>query len=110
MILLYSLFCFVLFLQKMPSFRYKVRKLKSKTMGDTAKPYFVKRTKDRGIIDDDDFRRGHPQQDYLIMDDYAKGNSSKTEKNLPKKKVITRELWEHPQERTICGFQQSICI
>lgn len=55
-------------------------------MGDTAKPYFVKRTKDRGIIDDDDFRRGHPQQDYLMMDDYAKGHSSKMEKGLPKKR------------------------
>ncbi|OBS78013.1 hypothetical protein A6R68_19598 [Neotoma lepida] len=64
-----------------------VRKLKFKTMGDTAKSYFVKRTKDRGITDDDDFRRGHPQQDYLIMDDYAKGHSSKMEKGLPKKKI-----------------------
>lgn len=63
----------------------KIRKLKSKTVGNTEKPYFVKCTEDHGIIDDNDFRRGHPQQDYLIMDDYAKGHSSKMEKNLPKK-------------------------
>ncbi|KAM4877572.1 terminal uridylyltransferase 7 isoform 2-T4 [Thomomys bottae] len=56
-------------------------------MGDATKPYFVKHTKDRGTIDDEDFRRGHPQQDYLIMDDYAIGHSSKMEKNLPKKKI-----------------------
>ncbi|XP_004677848.1 PREDICTED: terminal uridylyltransferase 7 isoform X2 [Condylura cristata] len=56
-------------------------------MGDAAKPYFVKRAKDRGIIDEEDFRRGHPQQDYLIMDDYAKGHSSKVEKGLPRKKI-----------------------
>ncbi|KAM5258179.1 terminal uridylyltransferase 7 isoform 3-T5 [Hipposideros larvatus] len=56
-------------------------------MGDAAKPYFVKRAKDRGTIDDDDFRRSHPQQDFLIMDDYAKGHSSKMEKSLPKKKI-----------------------
>jgi terminal uridylyltransferase len=54
-------------------------------VGNTEKPYFVKCTEDHGIIDDNDFRRGHPQQDYLIMDDYAKGHSSKMEKNLPKK-------------------------
>ncbi|XP_063099916.1 terminal uridylyltransferase 7 isoform X2 [Cavia porcellus] len=56
-------------------------------MGDTAKPYVVKGTKGRGTVDDDDFRRGHLQQDYLIMDDYAKGHSSKMEKGLPKKKI-----------------------
>ena len=54
-------------------------------MGDAAKPYFVKRAKERGTTDDEDFRRGHPQQDYLIMDDYAKGYSSKMEKGPPKK-------------------------
>ncbi|XP_055978510.1 terminal uridylyltransferase 7 isoform X2 [Sorex fumeus] len=57
-------------------------------MGDAAKPYFVKRAKDRGSIDDEDFRRGHPQQDYIIMDDYGKGHSNKVEKSLPRKKVI----------------------
>lgn len=62
------------------------RKLKSRTMGDAAKPYFVKR-KDRGTVDDEDFRRGHPQQDYLIMDDCAKGYGNKMEKGLPKKKI-----------------------
>lgn len=67
-------------------------------MGDTAKPYFVKRTKDRGIIDDDDFRRGHPQQDYLIMDDYAKGHSSKMEKGLPKKKISPGNYGNTPRK------------
>lgn len=67
-------------------------------MGDTAKPYFVKRTKDRGIIDDDDFRRGHPQQDYLIMDDYAKGHSSKMEKGLPKKKMSPGNYGNTPRK------------
>ncbi|ERE79351.1 terminal uridylyltransferase 7 isoform 2 [Cricetulus griseus] len=80
------------------SSRYKVRKLKSKTMGDTAKPYFVKRTKDRGITDDDDFRRGHPQQDYLIMDDYAKGHGSKMEKGLPKKKIAPGNYGNTPRK------------
>ncbi|KAM6152799.1 terminal uridylyltransferase 7 isoform 1-T1 [Erethizon dorsatum] len=56
-------------------------------MGDAAKPYIVKGTKGRGTVDDDDFRRGHLQQDYLIMDDYVKGHSSKMEKGLPKKKI-----------------------
>ena len=64
---------------------YKVKKLMSKTTGDTEKPYFVKCTEDHGIIDDNEFRRGLSQKDYLIMDDYAKGHSSKMEKNLPKK-------------------------
>lgn len=67
-------------------------------MGDTAKPYFVKRTKDHGIIDDDDFRRGHPQQDYLIMDDYAKGHSSKMEKSLPKKKIAPGNYGNTPRK------------
>lgn len=67
-------------------------------MGDTAKPYFVKRTKDRGIIDDDDFRRGHPQQDYLMMDDYAKGHSSKMEKGLPKKKMSPGNYGNTPRK------------
>ncbi|XP_051028780.1 terminal uridylyltransferase 7 [Acomys russatus] len=67
-------------------------------MGDTTKPYFVKRTKDRGIIDDDDFRRGHPQQDYLIMDDYAKGHSSKMEKGLPKKKISPGNYGNTPRK------------
>ncbi|XP_005387971.1 PREDICTED: terminal uridylyltransferase 7 isoform X2 [Chinchilla lanigera] len=56
-------------------------------MGDAAKPYIVKGTKGRGTVDDDDFRRGHLQQDYLIMDDYVKGYSSRMEKGLPKKKI-----------------------
>lgn len=56
-------------------------------MGDASKPYVVKGTKGRGTVDDDDFRRGHPQQDYLIMDDYVKGHNSKMEKGLPKKKI-----------------------
>ncbi|XP_034365624.1 terminal uridylyltransferase 7 isoform X2 [Arvicanthis niloticus] len=67
-------------------------------MGDTAKPYFVKRSKDRGIIDDDDFRRGHPQQDYLIMDDYGKGHSSKMEKGLPKKKTSPGNYGSTPRK------------
>ncbi|XP_050000478.1 terminal uridylyltransferase 7 isoform X2 [Alexandromys fortis] len=67
-------------------------------MGDTAKPYFVKRTKDRGITDDDDFRRGHPQQDYLIMDDYAKGHGSKMEKGLPKKKIAPGNYGNTPRK------------
>ncbi|XP_057643659.1 terminal uridylyltransferase 7 isoform X2 [Chionomys nivalis] len=67
-------------------------------MGDTVKPYFVKRTKDRGITDDDDFRRGHPQQDYLIMDDYAKGHSSKMEKGLPKKKIAPGNYGNTPRK------------
>ncbi|KAM6169423.1 terminal uridylyltransferase 7 [Rhynchocyon petersi] len=56
-------------------------------MGDAAKSHFMKHAKDRGTIDDDDFRRGHPQQDFLMMDDYAKGHSGKVEKGLLKKKV-----------------------
>lgn len=40
-------------------FRYKVRKLKLKIMGDVVKFYFMKRVKDRGNIDDEDFRRGY---------------------------------------------------
>ncbi|XP_042134530.1 terminal uridylyltransferase 7 isoform X3 [Peromyscus maniculatus bairdii] len=67
-------------------------------MGDTAKPYFMKRTKDRGITDDDDFRRGHPQQDYLIMDDYAKGHSNKMEKGLPKKKIAPGNYGNAPRK------------
>nr|XP_004672399.1 terminal uridylyltransferase 7 isoform X2 [Jaculus jaculus] len=67
-------------------------------MGDAAKPYFVKRSKDRGIIDDDDFRRGHPQQDYLIMDDYGKGHSSKMEKGLPKKKIAPGNYGNTPRK------------
>ncbi|XP_072619504.1 terminal uridylyltransferase 7 isoform X2 [Vulpes vulpes] len=67
-------------------------------MGDAAKPYFVKRTKDRGSIDDEDFRRGHPQQDYLIMDDYAKGHSSKMEKGLPKKKITPGNYGNTPRK------------
>uniref|UniRef100_A0A673TVV8 Terminal uridylyl transferase 7 n=1 Tax=Suricata suricatta TaxID=37032 RepID=A0A673TVV8_SURSU len=67
-------------------------------MGDAAKPYFVKRTKDRGTIDDEDFRRGHPQQDYLIMDDYVKGHSSKMEKGLPKKKLTPGNYGNTPRK------------
>ncbi|XP_022368211.1 terminal uridylyltransferase 7 isoform X3 [Enhydra lutris kenyoni] len=67
-------------------------------MGDAAKPYFVKRAKDRGTIDDEDFRRGHPQQDYLIMDDYAKGHSSKMEKGLPKKKITPGNYGSTPRK------------
>ncbi|KAM5329958.1 terminal uridylyltransferase 7 isoform 1-T3 [Glossophaga mutica] len=67
-------------------------------MGDAAKPYFVKRAKDRGIIDDEDFRRSHPQQDYLIMDDYAKGHSSKMEKGLPKKKITPGNYGNTPRK------------
>ncbi|XP_014396725.1 PREDICTED: terminal uridylyltransferase 7 isoform X2 [Myotis brandtii] len=67
-------------------------------MGDTAKPYFVKRAKDRGAIEDEDFRRGHPQQDYLIMDDYAKGHSNKMEKGLPKKKITPGNYGNTPRK------------
>ncbi|XP_012887228.1 PREDICTED: terminal uridylyltransferase 7 isoform X1 [Dipodomys ordii] len=67
-------------------------------MGDATKSYFVKRTKDRGTIDDEDFRRGHPQQDYLIMDDYAKGHSSKMEKSLPKKKITPGNYGNTPRK------------
>ncbi|XP_062936754.1 terminal uridylyltransferase 7 isoform X2 [Cynocephalus volans] len=67
-------------------------------MGDAAKPYFMKRVKDRGTIDDDDFRRGHPQQDYLIMDDYAKGHSSKMEKGLQKKKITPGNYGSTPRK------------
>ena len=83
---------------KTPSFRWRGRKLKSKTMGDATKPYFVRRPKERGTTDDDDFRRGHPQQDYLIMDDYAKGHSSKMEKGLPKKKVTPGNYGNTPRK------------
>ncbi|XP_042636609.1 terminal uridylyltransferase 7 [Orycteropus afer afer] len=82
----------------MPFFQVQIRKFKSKTMGDAAKPYFVKRTKDRGTVDDDDFRRGHPQQDYLIVDDYAKGHSGKMEKGLPKKKVSPGNYGNTPRK------------
>ncbi|XP_060055460.1 terminal uridylyltransferase 7 isoform X2 [Erinaceus europaeus] len=67
-------------------------------MGDAAKPYFVKRTKERGTADDEDFRRGHPQQDYLIMDDYGKGHSNKMEKGLPKKKVTAGNYGNTPRK------------
>ncbi|XP_055128049.1 terminal uridylyltransferase 7 isoform X3 [Symphalangus syndactylus] len=67
-------------------------------MGDTAKPYFVKRTKDRGTVDDDDFRRGHPQQDYLIIDDHAKGHGSKMEKGLQKKKITPGNYGNTPRK------------
>ncbi|XP_075405895.1 terminal uridylyltransferase 7 isoform X1 [Tenrec ecaudatus] len=67
-------------------------------MGDAAKPYFVKRAKDRGALDDDDFRRSHPQQDYLIMDDYAKGHIGKIEKGLPKKKVSPGNYGNTPRK------------
>ncbi|XP_025787341.1 terminal uridylyltransferase 7 [Puma concolor] len=67
-------------------------------MGDAAKPYFVKRAKDRGTIDDEDFRRAHPQQDYLIMDDYVKGHSSKMEKGLPKKKLTPGNYGNTPRK------------
>ncbi|KAF4019482.1 hypothetical protein G4228_011273 [Cervus hanglu yarkandensis] len=67
-------------------------------MGDATKPYFVRRPKDRGTTDDEDFRRGHPQQDYLIMDDYAKGHSSKMEKGLPKKKVTPGNYGNTPRK------------
>uniref|UniRef100_A0A2I2YV42 Terminal uridylyl transferase 7 n=1 Tax=Gorilla gorilla gorilla TaxID=9595 RepID=A0A2I2YV42_GORGO len=67
-------------------------------MGDTAKPYFVKRTKDRGTMDDDDFRRGHPQQDYLIVDDHAKGHGSKMEKGLQKKKITPGNYGNTPRK------------
>uniref|UniRef100_A0A8C3WFW5 RNA uridylyltransferase n=1 Tax=Catagonus wagneri TaxID=51154 RepID=A0A8C3WFW5_9CETA len=82
----------------MPSFRCRVRKLKSKTMGDAAKPYFVKRAKERGTTDDEDFRRSHPQQDYLIMDDYAKGHGSKMEKGPPKKKLTPGNYGNTPRK------------
>lgn len=68
-------------------------------MGDAVKPYFMKRAKDRGNIDDEDFRRGHPQQDYLTMDDYAKGHSGKMEKGLPKKKKYHQETMGIPPEK-----------
>ncbi|XP_054983176.1 terminal uridylyltransferase 7 isoform X2 [Sorex araneus] len=67
-------------------------------MGDAARPYFVKRAKDRGSIDDEDFRRGHPQQDYIIMDDYGKGHSNKVEKSLPRKKVIPGNYGNAPRK------------
>ncbi|XP_057578063.1 terminal uridylyltransferase 7 isoform X3 [Hippopotamus amphibius kiboko] len=67
-------------------------------MGDATKPYFVRRAKDRGATDDEDFRRGHPQQDYLIMEDYAKGHSSKMEKGLPKKKVTPGNYGNTPRK------------
>ncbi|XP_062064507.1 terminal uridylyltransferase 7 isoform X3 [Lepus europaeus] len=67
-------------------------------MGDAAKPYFVRRTKDRGAVDDEDFRRGHPPQDYLIMDDYAKGHSNKMEKGLPKKKIAPGNYGNTPRK------------
>lgn len=67
-------------------------------MGDAAKPFFVKRGKDRGSIDDEDFRRGHPQQDYLIMDDYGKGHSNKVEKGLPRKKVMPGNYGNAPRK------------
>ncbi|PNJ71577.1 ZCCHC6 isoform 1 [Pongo abelii] len=67
-------------------------------MGDTAKPYFVKRTKDRGTMDDDDFKRGHPQQDYLIIDDHAKGHGSKMEKGLQKRKITPGNYGNTPRK------------
>ncbi|XP_010603803.1 terminal uridylyltransferase 7 isoform X1 [Fukomys damarensis] len=81
-----------------PSFRCKIRKLKSKTMGDAVKPYIVKGTKGRGTVDDDDFRKGYLQQDYLIMDDYVKGHSSKMEKGLPKKKITPGNYGNTPRK------------
>uniref|UniRef100_A0A8C3WDJ1 Terminal uridylyl transferase 7 n=1 Tax=Catagonus wagneri TaxID=51154 RepID=A0A8C3WDJ1_9CETA len=67
-------------------------------MGDAAKPYFVKRAKERGTTDDEDFRRSHPQQDYLIMDDYAKGHGSKMEKGPPKKKLTPGNYGNTPRK------------
>jgi terminal uridylyltransferase len=58
----------------------------------------VKCTEDHGIIDDNDFRRGHPQQDNLIMDDCAKGHSSKMEKNLPKKEISPGNYQNTPRK------------
>nr|KAF6332297.1 terminal uridylyl transferase 7 [Pipistrellus kuhlii] len=67
-------------------------------MGDAAKPYFVKRAKDRGAAEDEDFRRGHPQQDYLVTDDCAKGHSNKMEKGLPKRKVTPGNYGNTPRK------------
>ncbi|CAK6433907.1 unnamed protein product [Pipistrellus nathusii] len=68
------------------------------TMGDAAKPYFVKRAKDRGAAEDEDFRRGHPQQDYLVTDDCAKGHSNKMEKGLPKRKITPGNYGNTPRK------------
>ncbi|XP_004639441.1 terminal uridylyltransferase 7 isoform X2 [Octodon degus] len=67
-------------------------------MGDATKPYIVKGTKGRGTVDDDDFRRGHLQQDYLVMDDYVKGHSSKMEKSLPKKRIAPGNYGNTPRK------------
>lgn len=46
-------------------------------MGDAAKPCFVRRNKDRVVLNEDDFQRGALRHDYQVLDDYGNGHSNR---------------------------------
>ncbi|XP_066471809.1 terminal uridylyltransferase 7 [Tiliqua scincoides] len=55
-------------------------------MGDAAKPYFVRRNKDRVVLNEDDFQRGALRHDYQVLDDYGNGHSNRMDVGLEKRR------------------------
>ncbi|XP_074851247.1 terminal uridylyltransferase 7 isoform X2 [Carettochelys insculpta] len=47
-------------------------------MGEAGKPYFVKRKKEWGVLEEEQWKRNPLQQDYQAMDDYGHGNKIDT--------------------------------
>lgn len=55
-------------------------------MGDTAKPYFTKQSKEPEMLFEEEFKGGLLRKDYQVMDEYGNGHSNKIDINLQKKK------------------------
>lgn len=55
-------------------------------MGEAAKPCFARRSKERGIINEEDFQKCALRHDYHAMDDYGSGHNNKMDIGTEKRK------------------------
>lgn len=55
-------------------------------MGEAAKPCFARRSRERGIVNEEDFQKYALRHDYQVMDDYGNGRNSKLDMGTEKRK------------------------
>ncbi|XP_042733322.1 terminal uridylyltransferase 7 isoform X1 [Lagopus leucura] len=79
-------------------------------MGDTAKPYITKQSKEPEIIFEEEFKGGLSQKDYQVTDEYGNGHSNKIDISLQKKKGTPGHYGGSPRRgpRTVFSSPNSL--
>lgn len=79
-------------------------------MGDTAKPYITKQSKEPEIIFEEEFKGGLSRKDYQVTDEYGNGHSNKIDISLQKKKGTPGHYGGSPRRgpRTVFSSPNSL--